>query len=106
MQTLKAQIAAALAANTATIHDNGKAVLFDGILYSVVKGASPYRRMPAQKENRKRLGIVLNAPTAPTNAAPAPVGVRVVIGPAAVRYGKRAAAADFIRYARKMGIIA
>jgi hypothetical protein len=105
MLTLKAQIAAAIAAGTATMHDDGKAVLHNGLLYTARKGGT-FQRMKAQKENRRRLGITLAPPAPPVNVAPSVAGVKVIIGPAAVRYGKAAHAADFIRYARRMGIIA
>lgn len=99
------QIAAAVLAGAAQF-DNGATVLVDGILYKVLKGAVKYRRMPGQKQNRRRLGITLDKPAAViANAAPPVSGVKVITGPAAVRYGKRAAATDFIRYAQRMGII-
>lgn len=99
------QIAAAVAAGAPSF-DNGAVVLVEDVLYKVQKGAVKYRRLPGQKENRRRLGITLDKPSAPVaNVAPPITGVKVVTGPAAVRYGKRAAAADFIRYAQRMGIL-
>lgn len=93
--TLKAQIDAALAAGTAKLYDDGKAVLFESVLYSVRKGSSPYARMKSQRQNRRRLGIVLPAPapkaTPATDAAPT---VRRIIAPVP-GHSRKAWARDF-----------
>lgn len=95
--TLKATIKAALDNRTATLHDGGKAVLHNGVLYTV--RADGYRRMPAQKENRRRLGIVLPPPAPPV--AQKTTGTRVIIGPPPGR-GRRAWFADFSRMVERM----
>lgn len=106
MTTPVAAIKAALANNTARQFDDGNTILHDDVLYVRQRGAVPFKRMPAQKENRRRLGIVLHKPAPPANVAPpAPNGVKVIVGPAAVRYGKVAHTNDYIRFAQRMGII-
>jgi hypothetical protein len=100
--SIKTVIKTAIDNGTARVLDGGKAVLHENILYTV--RADGYRRMPAQKENRRRLGIIL--PTVvmvPTKAQPvATITSRPIAGPAAVSYGKRAQTADYTRAVRRM----
>lgn len=87
--TLKATIIEGIKSGTVKAFPAADAVLHEGILYKI--RADGFRRLPAQKQNRKRLGIVLAPPIAPAKVVRGEIHF-----PA---YGRRAAVADFVRFA-------